>query len=251
MNFIKIIKTGMIKRGPEILAGIAIASSAVAVASAVYVTPIAIKNIEKREEEEQRKLTKTEVVKTVWKLYLPTAVSFGASAACIIGSNRIHAKRAAALATAYTISDTAFKEYRAKVVEELGKEKDKKVMDEVAKDRLTEAPKPPATIILSCGDDVLCYDSLFNRYFKSRMDKIQKAVNDINYDLMHEMYISVNELYAEIGLPPIEGMGDDLGWNIADGLIEIDYSTQLTENNEPCLVLGYRLAPRYDFINLH
>lgn len=251
MNIIKVAKAIGVKYGPEILAGVAIAGAITSVVSAIYATPKAIKLIEEREEEEQRELTKPEVVKTVWKCYVPTAITLGTTAACIIFSDRIHVKRTAALATAYTLSDTAFKEYRAKVIEELGKDKDKQVIDEVAKDRLAEAPKPPSTIFISGGEDVLCYDSLFNRYFKSRMDKIQKAVNEVNYELMQEMYVSVNELYSELGLPPIEGMGDDLGWNVGDGLIEIDYSTQLSENDEPCLVLGYRLAPRYDFISLH
>ena len=251
MNWFKAVKAFGVKHSTEILAGLAIGGVVTSVASAIYATPKAIKLIEAREEQEERELTKKEVVQTVWKCYVPTVVSMSASIACIIFSDRIHVKRNAALATAYTLSDTAFKEYRTKVIDELGKDKDKKVMDEVAKDKLENAPKVPSTVIVPGGEDVLCYDSLFNRYFRSRMDKIQRAVNEINYELMQEMYVSVNELYSEIGLDPIPGMGDDLGWNVGDGLIEIDYSSQLNERDEPCLVLGYRLAPRYDFINLH
>ena len=251
MNLWKVAKAIGVKYGPEILAGIAISGAVTSVISAIHATPKAIQLIKEREEQEQRELTKTEIVKTVWKCYVPTAATLGTTAACIIFADRIHVKRNAALATAFTISDAAFKEYRAKVIDELGKDKDKKVIDEIAKDRLSEAPVPSTTVIISSGEDVLCYDSLFNRYFRSRMDKVQKAVNEINYNLMQEMYVSVNQLYSELGLPPVQGMGDDLGWNVADGLIEIDFSTQLTENDEPCLVLGYRLAPRYDYMWLH
>jgi len=45
-------------------------------------------------------------------------------------------------------------------------------------------------------------------------------------------------------------IGDDLGWNIDDGLIDLEFSSQLAEDETPCLVIGYRVAPRYDFRTL-
>jgi hypothetical protein len=63
-----------------------------------------------------------------------------------------------------------------------------------------------------------------------------------------EMYISLNEFYCEIGLSPVK-MGDDLGWNIDTGYIDIEFSSQLAEDETPCLVINYKVAPRYDFYN--
>ena len=61
-----------------------------------------------------------------------------------------------------------------------------------------------------------------------------------------EMYISLNEFYYEIGLNPIS-IGDDLGWNIDHGYIELSFSSQLTDDGNPCLVIDYQVTPRYEY----
>ena len=51
-----------------------------------------------------------------------------------------------------------------------------------------------------------------------------------------EMYISLNEFYYAIGLDGIK-VGEDLGWNIDTGYIELDFSSQLAKDDTPCLVI--------------
>ena len=60
------------------------------------------------------------------------------------------------------------------------------------------------------------------------------------------MYASLNEFYDEIGLPPIE-IGDKLGWNMDDGQIEVDFSSQLAADGTPCLVISFNVAPNYEY----
>ena len=38
-------------------------------------------------------------------------------------------------------------------------------------------------------------------------------------------------------------MGEDLGWNIDDGYIDLSFSSQLAEDGTPCLVINYQLSP--------
>lgn len=57
------------------------------------------------------------------------------------------------------------------------------------------------------------------------------------------------ESYYEIGLDNIK-LGDELGWNIDDGYIDLSFSSQLASDGTPCLVIDYTIAPRYDFRNL-
>ena len=47
---------------------------------------------------------------------IPAGVTVIAAAACIVGANSVNIKRNAALATAYSLSETALKEYQSKVV---------------------------------------------------------------------------------------------------------------------------------------
>ena len=64
------------------------------------------------------------------------------------------------------------------------------------------------------------------------------------------MYVSLSDLYDEIGLRHTR-ISDNVGWNIDDGTIDPDFSTQLTEDNQPCVVLDFLLVPRYNFDNLY
>ena len=63
---------------------------------------------------------------------------------------------------------------------------------------------------------------------------------------MSEMYLSLNEFYYALGLRSTV-LGNELGWNISDGLLDIHYSSQIADDGRPCLVLEYRIAPRYDY----
>ena len=68
--------------------------------------------------------------------------------------------------------------------------------------------------------------------------------------MLSEMYISLTEFYNEIGLEPTK-ISDDLGWDLDDGLIELDISSQITDDGRPCIVIDYLVAPRYDYSKLY
>lgn len=92
MNIQQLLKsTGQImkKHSPEILTGIGVAGMVATTIMAVKATPKAILLINEKEVElRAEKLTKKEVVQTVWKCYIPAAVTGVASIACIIGRAR-------------------------------------------------------------------------------------------------------------------------------------------------------------------
>ena len=119
-NTLKSLQKTMRKHSPAILTGIGIAGMAAAAVMAVRATPKALRMVDDREIEDEKRLTTSEIVKTTWKCYIPAAVTGVCSAACIIGASSISARRNAALVTAYTISETALKEYKDKAVEVVG-----------------------------------------------------------------------------------------------------------------------------------
>ena len=243
------IRTSAAKHSPEILTGIGIAGMVATTVMAVRATPKALILIEdKKTETKEDKLTPIETVKTTWLCYLPAAITGGVSVACLIGANSVNARRNAALATAYTLSESALKEYQEKVVETIGEKKEQSVRDAIAKDKLEQNPVTNREVIITDKGDTLCFDAVSGRYFKSDIEKLKKAVNELNRRMRDEMYISLNEFYYEIGLNGIS-IGDELGWNIDNGYIEPDFSSQLAEDGTPCLVIGYYVRPRYDFRN--
>lgn len=240
------VKSTLVKRSPEILTGIGIAGMIATTVLAVKATPKALRLLDEAENEKEANLTIGEKVKACWKCYIPTAVTGVTSVACLVGASSVHTRRNAALAAAYTLSDSALREYREKVVETIGEKKEKVVRDAVAKEKIEKDPVSSKEVIITEKGDTLCYDGIFGRYFKSDMESIKRAINKINRQIVCDMYVSLNEFYDELGLNHIP-IGDDLGWCIDDGQIEIDFSSQLAEDGTPCLVINYSVTPRYNY----
>ena len=191
-----------------------------------------------------RKLGFKEVVKVAWKPYIPAFAVGTATAICMIFSNQISLRRNAALASLYTVTETAFKEYQNKIIETIGKNKERRVRDTIDSEQIQANPPSKNEIIMTGKGEVLCYDSLSGRYFKSDVEQIRKMVNDLNRDLLNYGFVSLNEFYESIGLSDIQ-LGNYMGWDVEKGMIEIDFSAQLTEEDTPCLVLNYRVEPKY------
>ncbi len=251
-NVIKGLTRGLKRHSPEILTGIGIAGMIGAVVMAVKATPKAVELLEnKKDELGVEKLSPVETVKTAWKCYIPTAVTGILGAACIIGASSVNHKRNAALAAAYGLAETAFKEYKDKVVEVIGEKKELTIKDEIAKDKIAENPvsEVESTAIVTTGyGDTLCYESLSGRYFYSDIEKIRAAINRTNKILLEESYVSLNEFYDELGLDHTV-TGDMIGWTryYSNDWIELHFSSQLTNNGTPCLVIGYETLPKSDY----
>ena len=246
-QFLKDFRTTLAKRSPEILTGIGIAGMLTSTCLAVGATPKALKAIDlKKKEEQVDKLKNVEVVKTCWKFYIPAGVTAIVSTACLTLASRENLKRNAALATAYTLSETALREYKDKVVETIGEKKEQLIRDQIDKDRIEKNPVDKASVIVTGKGESLCMDSVTGRYFYSNIDHINKAVNFLNRRMLNEGYVSLNEFYEEIGLRSID-VGDELGWNTDHGLIEISFGTQLAEDDIPCIVIHYAIEPRRNY----
>ena len=236
------------KYSPGILTGIGITGMIGATFMAVKATPKALYLIEaKKEESEVEELTPVETIKTCWKCYIPATLTTVVSAACLIGASTVSAKRNAALATAYSISEAALREYQEKVVEVIGEKKEKAVRDAVAKDQIERDPVTKSeVVIIDSNSNTLCYEPLSGRYFKSTIDKIKKAEIKLDRQMIQEMYVSLNDFYWEIGLDGTD-LGDKMGWNLSKGYMDLSFSSQLADDGTPCAVIVYGIPPVYDY----
>lgn len=251
-NVAKMFKNARImisKRGPEILTGVGIAGMVTTTVLAVKATPKAVRLIEeKKKAEHLDKLPPVDVVKVTWRCYIPAAVTATMSTACLIGASSVNVRRNAALYSAYKLSETAFSEYKEKVVETIGEKKDKAIKEQIAKDKVEKNPVSKTEIFVTGKGDTLFLDPMSNRYFTSDIEKIRKIINDLNWKMSYcnEMYVSLSELYNEIGLDRTK-ISDSIGWKISDGLIEPIFSAQVSDDGRPCLVLDFTKAPTYGF----
>lgn len=258
-KFFRNVSHAVSKRSPEILTGIAIAAGVTTVVLAVKATPKAMELIEEAEREkrddltdggridvpeEECKLTKKEIVKAAWKPYIPAVITGVMSTACVLGSRSVSARRNAALATAYQLSETALAEYKNKVVETVGEVKEREMREEIVKERVEKRPVQVEEIFDTGKGETLFHDYYSGRWFRSSVNAVEAAKNAVNANLNSYDYVSLNEFYDELGLPHI-GLGNDLGWNrYYDGLIDV-YTTK--DNGAPFYTVVCSVQPKYDY----
>lgn len=184
-------------------------------------------------------------VNLVWQCYIPAALAGTATIAAIIGANQIGTRRTAALAAAYSLSEKAFTEYREKVVDRVGKQKEQSIRDDLAQDRVNANPIGNREIIIAGSGEVDCYEAMTGRYFKSSMEELKAAQNALNYQLNNDGYASLSEFYDKIGLPRTS-MSEEVGWT-SDKLMELSFSTVLSDKGTPCIAIDYHVEPVRDF----
>lgn len=174
----------------------------------------------------------------VWA-YTPAIVVGGASLACFITSHNILNKRNAGLSAALLGTAKAFQEYRGRVVDELGKEKDLEFRYGVVERTIgveTDEGVVEKTIrgvdqnaMLADGDSM--YAKIFTRNTSSRWQPVpiqnelflrghQNYANDLFNNRGH---LFLNEVYEMLGFDHTEE-GSVVGWIRGLGDQEIDFN---------------------------
>lgn len=266
------------KNSPAILTGMAI----VGVISTAYASfkagPRADKILEEyrkdmsycdRNDKEAKRFVVGEAAKKMVPVIAPPIIMGGSTIACIIGSHSVSSRRIAALSAAYSISESTVKNLNNKMEELFGEKKARAVKDAIMKDKLkADAEKDQKVLsdispidsltnfIMPADGTVLCKDLYSGRLFYSNAEKIKQAIAKCSYDVITDMYISLNDFYEAIGSPQLTRipMGEDLGWNLDDthnGQLPITLTALLTEDMKPCLCIDYDIGVRADFRNLH
>lgn len=245
------------KNSPQILTGLGIAG---VVSTAIMTGRAAVKAYDILEAERGRRLMEAakenpsvtyndvkhicwqDKVKLCWKPYVSPFLMGGTSIACILGAQSVNSKRNAALATVYSLTKSTLEEYQDKVVETIGEKKEELLRGEVDQKKLDSKPASGEHIIETGYGKVLCFDSLSGRYFRHNMEVIRRIVNDLNHDLLGVMWVPLNDFYYALGLEGIK-LGDEIGWTV-DDLIDIQFTSKVSDEGEPCLVLNYDVVPR-------
>lgn len=242
------------KNMPKILLGLGVAGGIGTTVLAVKQTVKAVDHINaKKEELETEELTKKEVVKTVYKDYIPVAVLGLASVTCVICSSHISEKRHAALAAAYKLTETTLHDYisatdevvssqKKHEIDQKFAEKQKERNDEV-RDGSTYAP-----ITIKKGETI-CFDLTFDHMFSCNLAKIHRVIDELNRRFKDgEDFITLNEVRAALdseNLRYLEAF-EDLGWNSGEDFNNIiRIGSMHDENGEPRTTVVY-LNPHYD-----
>lgn len=157
----------------------------------------------------------------VTKLYGPSLVLGVASVACLTKSHRILSSRNAALTAAYTAVDRMLKEYRGRVREELGEEKEREIYYNVEKcdiNDLDEETGKVTTKQVKRAQGTHMYQRLFgpgNPNWSPNADYniafLRSVQNYLNDRLKSRGHVMLNEAYEELGLSHTN-FGTQVGW---------------------------------------
>lgn len=227
--------------GPEIFTGmgaVGVLATAYLTARAAYVASEVIHTTEAQSgTHADPKERFKERARHTWRLYIPAAVSGTVTIGCIVGASKASGQRTAAAVAAYSLTEKAFSDYREKIVEQIGVNKEQAVRDQIAQERVSQNPDTPQTTIIVGGGHVLCCELHTGRYFRSDMETLKRRLNEINHKIHTELYVDLNEWYELIGLPYTSRSGG-LGWN-SEKLLDLEFSSVLSESGEPCLAFDY------------
>ena len=128
------------KASPTILTCIGAVGVVATAVLAVKATPKALRLIEIAEDHRHdddpnwtwSPLTKTEIIKTTWKCYVPAVVTGAATIICIFGANTLNRRQQASLASAYALLNRSYNDYKRKLKELYGKEAHDNIMKALA-----------------------------------------------------------------------------------------------------------------------
>lgn len=183
-----------------------------------------------------------------WKHYIPTTISATTTIGCIIGGHYCSTRQKEALASAYLLSQTTLQEYQKKVIERIGKNKERDLREEVDKE-LAEKKAPLAICSQGMVDAIetghgktLFYDIPGDRYFTSDINYLKSQVNDLNHEVRTEMEFDWNELCYRWGLP-YKKYGSELIFDVNRPL-EVRYVPEMMENGQVRILVDYELYPK-------
>ena len=249
MNLSKLIRLGAgkaVKHSPKILTALSVMgviSTAKLASDAGAKSSVVIVDLRNQNPE----ITKKELVKAVLPVYIPTILMGGATIGCMIGATTVASRRNAVLASLYSATELALKNYQEKAFALDEGKTDKRVRDAVAKELVESHPVHTSEVIVTGKGKSLCYDALSGRYFESDIDTIKRAAIRINRAIIYEMWITLNQFYDELRLPPVK-LGDRVGWTV-DNMMELKFSSQIASDGRPCIVVDYYAEPvPYDYV---
>lgn len=217
------LQKNIVQKSPTILsviAGFGVVASVALCADATIKSKEKIKKAReekrKQDKDDSADISMADKAAICIKEFIPTILMVGATEICIYESNKINQKRFAALAGAYILTETNFKEYKEQVESMVGDKKAQEIKDSLVQKHIDETPATQNNTAKNTIPNAFqlsrWFDETSKRYFYSNAEYIRRAEIDANAMLQKNGFVSLNDVYELIGIERIP-LGDDLGWD--------------------------------------
>lgn len=188
-------------------------------------------------------MTGVEKVKELGKVAGPTVAATGASLAFTCLHHKFTGDAISNLTSMISVAQFAMNDRKAAEEEAFGEGASAKIDETVAVKHAAAVPVWNDRTIINTGHGYdLFFDDWSGRWFYSEINFIKTKVNELNHQLLNDMYISVNEYYSALDLPKA-GCGADFGWNVDYGMIDPEPFAQLDDNDRAYTVIKFRNDP--------
>lgn len=143
-------------------------------------------------------LTWQEKLAATYKLYIPPVGLTIFSLMCFWAAHGIDLKRQAVVAGLYSTAEATLQEYQRKVVDMLGQKQADEIRQSIGDDHVSQTQRnlPPPPEDYDLGTQKWC--NLYGRRFPCSYNKIKEAQNDINDQMINEMYASEADLFYKL-----------------------------------------------------
>lgn len=264
MNTDLILKTGknalkvLTKHRSEILAGVgvlSIVSTAILTAKAVpkvqktkqicdEMEEDAEKNAESAEElkQELREIRKIRFIRYARDLWKPVC-SGTAGCVAIVLSVRSYRKTISGVTGAYILATQEIKDLKdaARELKIVNKNQEHKIREKVAEKKVDRALKKNKPVVFVGNGEDLFIDDWSQQIFKSDMKTVNEACIKLNYQMLNEDTVTMNDFYYLLGIP--QAPCGDLVFDSIDGPLELDPDTVL-KDDKAYIVCKFNRMPK-------
>lgn len=250
------VKTGakyVVKHSPTILTVVGTCMMGGAIVKGVVESPKAKDELDTLDDnaELSHKDYLREKARILFYHYWSTAALGLGGAALIFWSHHVTLGQTATAIAAYNMKSDQLEKLEKKIVETDGEKHLTKMKEEIVKDDVSQMSYDDNLIHDTGKGKMLCIENITNKQFFHDIEKIRKACNDMNEEINGMMRgsmgddteFSLNEWFDYLGLPRC-AIGNKLIWY--NQLVDLNFTTALTEDGQPALVVGYKNAPIWD-----
>ena len=164
---------------------------------------------ERLEELLEEEYTWKDALACSWYYYIPTFCFTGMAIGCAIGSQSINTRRQAATFALYEAAQNTLKTYQEKVMDEVGKNKEKKIRHAVHEEEIKRRP-PREDNVYNCNrgrcgvenGEALFREPVTGQYFVSTYEKVRRAVRKANDACHQDTWYPLSELMDDMGADP-------------------------------------------------
>lgn len=157
------------------------------------------------------------------RIYGPAIIAGVATVLAIAGGHNIMVKRNAALVTAYSVLDSAYRRYRDAIESEFGADKEREIFERLSRSRheitvTDQDGNSSQTTVELAESKVSPYARYYDEFAPAWQDRHEANItflcqmeNGINSKLIRNGHVFLNEVYDLLGIPRSEA-GQIVGW---------------------------------------